>query len=173
MNIKENTMPTDETLNKLLIEALEKLELAIKETFELRDGKENYNISKLVHSIGLIIQFQEQIFERNPQLRPNPPSDRIPDPEMTKEQLEAASKLSKEQINEIDTAIISIASAQWQKVAKIVGMTMSKLPSRVKGIPDLFYARRIEKLVREGVLESQGNLQFMRYSEVRLKEKSE
>ena len=41
-------------------------------------------------------------------------------------------------------------------------------PKSVLGIPDLFYAERLRKLVQDGRLESQGNLAYMRLSEVRL-----
>lgn len=93
----------------------------------------------------------------------------LPDPDLTPEQEVKVALLSKEQIKEIDEALFSEATDRWQKVAKIIGMTMLHLPSKVKGIPDLYYAQRIKKLVDEGLLESQGNLQFMRYSEVRIK----
>ena len=165
-------MQKDEALNKLLVEAIEKLELAIKKTLEIKDGREKYNIGKLGHSIGLLTQFQEQIFIQNPQLRPDPPSDRIPDPEMTEGQLKIVSTLTAKQINEIDDFLIARVTTRWQKVAKVVATTMNDLPFRVKGLPDIFYARRVEKLVEHGVFESQGNLKMMRYSEVRLKEKN-
>ena len=50
----------------------------------------------------------------------------------------------------------------------IIGMAMGELPDRISGIHDVFYSQRIQKLVEKDLLESQGNLQFMRYSEVRL-----
>ncbi len=91
------------------------------------------------------------------------------DPEMTKEQVDLASVISQDQLKEIDTYIISISSNYWHKIAKIVASTMNDLPSRVKGIPDIFYAQRIRKLVEEGVLEAQGNIKSMRNCEVRLR----
>ncbi len=94
--------------------------------------------------------------------------EELPDPELTHEEKAKVNLLSEKQIEDIDKALISEVSHQYQKVAKIVGMTMLKLPSRVSGIPDLFYSQRIKKLVDNGFLESQGNLQFMRYSEVRI-----
>ena len=41
----------------------------------------------------------------------------------------------------------------------------------IQSVPDLFYAERLRKLVQDGKLESQGNLHYMRFSEVRLPEK--
>ena len=49
----------------------------------------------------------------------------------------------------------------------IVGITMMDLPNHIKGIPDTFYAQRVRKLVEGSHLEAQGNLQYMRFSEVR------
>lgn len=96
-------------------------------------------------------------------------NNKLIDPDLTPEQKVKVNLLSEAQIEEIDKAIISAASNQWQKVAKIVGMTMNNLPSKVKGIPDLYYAQRVRKLVADGIFESQGDLSFMRYSEIRLK----
>ena len=53
-------------------------------------------------------------------------------------------------------------------MAFIVGKTMMDLPGLVSGIPDVYYSQRVRHLVEEGKLESQGNLAYMRYSEVRL-----
>jgi len=38
----------------------------------------------------------------------------------------------------------------------------------VPKVPDIFYAERVRNLVAEGKLESQGNLLYMGFSEVRL-----
>jgi len=36
------------------------------------------------------------------------------------------------------------------------------------GLPDLYYAQRVKSLVSRGLLIAEGNLDYMRYSEVRL-----
>ena len=71
--------------------------------------------------------------------------DELPDPDLTPEEEAKVKLLTEKQIEDIDKAIISEVSHQWQKVAKIVGMTMLKLPSRVRGIPDLYYSQRVKK----------------------------
>ena len=91
-----------------------------------------------------------------------------PDPELTEDQTALVSKLSKNDLNEIDEALLSNTKRQWRKVAMIVGITMSESPDRINGIPDIFYSQRIRGLVEKKLIESQGDLQFMRYSEVRL-----
>lgn len=97
--------------------------------------------------------------------------DEIPidDGPLTPEQEVRVARLSESELREIDEALVSHAKRQWRKVAMVVGTTMSSLPNRVPGIPDVFYAMRVRKLVEDGVLESQGNLARMRFSEVRLR----
>ncbi|MBV1909789.1 MAG: DUF3658 domain-containing protein [Kangiellaceae bacterium] len=90
------------------------------------------------------------------------------DSELTKEQLDLVSKLSEEQVEEIDIAILENIGKQWRKVAMVVAMTMNKIPNRVIGVPDVFYSQRIANLVRQGKLVSQGGLNRMRFTEVKL-----
>ena len=47
-------------------------------------------------------------------------------------------------------------------------MTTSELSERFPNVPDVYYAQRVRRLVAVGELESQGNLEYMRYIEVRL-----
>lgn len=44
----------------------------------------------------------------------------------------------------------------------------SGLQTGMSGLPDVFYAQRIKALVQRGALVSEGNLNYMSYSEVRL-----
>lgn len=94
--------------------------------------------------------------------------EEMPAHELTKEELELVNKLTLSQLKEIDEALVSEASALSHKVARIVGFTMMKLTNRVHGIPDIFYAQRVKKLVEDGRLIGYGNLDHMRHSEVRL-----
>ena len=92
----------------------------------------------------------------------------LPDNTLTPEQLKLVEKLSDAEIETIDTALLANTSIQWRKVARVVATTMNCLPYRVVGIPDSYYSQRIKQLVSAGLLESQGNLSYMRYSEIRL-----
>ena len=91
-----------------------------------------------------------------------------PDPPWTPEQHAKVALLTEAEIRAIDEALLSNACHRWRKVARVVGTTMSELTNRVEGIPDLFYSKRVRKLVEDGRVESQGNLAYMRFSEVRL-----
>jgi len=92
----------------------------------------------------------------------------IPDPDLTAEEKALVAKLSQKDLQAIDEALLSNARSSWRKVAMVVGITMLNLSNSIKGIPDVFYSQRIRNLVENGRLEAQGNLQFMRFSEVRI-----
>lgn len=94
------------------------------------------------------------------------------DPDLTEEQLLLVNKLSEIELNEIDNALLSNISGQWRKLARVVGTTMQSIENRIKGIPDVFYAQRIKHLVNKGIIESQGNLNSMHFSEVKKREKT-
>jgi hypothetical protein len=92
------------------------------------------------------------------------------DPPMTGDEQVQVEKLSEDQIDAIDQAILSNVGPQWRKVSALVaGLLMQ---SDENGIPYLFYAQRVRKLIDNGQLESQGDLTRMGYSEVRLPSKS-
>ena len=76
-------------------------------------------------------------------------------------------RLSQAELALIDAALLSQVSDDWRKVARVVGMAMLSMPDRPSGVPDVFFAKRVALLVETGQLESQGNLQRMRFSEVR------
>ncbi len=160
-------MSSDIKINKLINKALIELELILEETFQEEFNNELYPVGKLGRSIGLLREFQKPIFERNPDLRPIPPWQGEDEPCLTKEQVELVSKLTPEQLKEIDHGLLSFCSNKFQKVAKIVGSYMTSNSNKCDVI-DLFYAQRIEKMADLGFLEYQGNLKFMHYSEVRL-----
>jgi hypothetical protein len=94
-----------------------------------------------------------------------------PDSPLTLEQQAVVDQLSESEIRAIDEALLSNALPRWRKVAMIVGLTMSTRPNPRSNIPDVFYAQRVRSLVSDGRLESQGNLAYMGFSEVRLPQK--
>lgn len=91
-----------------------------------------------------------------------------PDGNLSEEEQARVDQLSEEELSFIDRTIIESTSNQWRKVARVVGTTMSATPDAFKLAPDIYYAKRVAKLVSEGKLESQGNLDYMGFSEVRL-----
>jgi len=53
----------------------------------------------------------------------------------------------------------------------VIGSAMLAAEDIVPRVPDFFYTERIRHLVVAGKLESEGNLDYMRFSEVRLSAK--
>ena len=94
--------------------------------------------------------------------------DIYPDEPMTAPQQAMADSLSPDLVAKIDAALLSHAKKTERKVAMLVGLTMMDPSLRVRGLPDVFYAQRVKSLVQRGLLVAVGNLDYMRYSEVRL-----
>jgi hypothetical protein len=96
--------------------------------------------------------------------------DELPsDPPMTPEQALIAASLSPELVDKIDAELLSHARPHLRKVAMLVGLAMTRNPNlRIPGLPDLFYAERVRALVAKGMLLSEGNINRMGHSEVRL-----
>ena len=99
--------------------------------------------------------------------------------ELNKEQLErfnseedvkAVLSLSTSDTDLIDAWLLDAVSHKWQKVAKVVAtaiMTSDRL-QKLEEIPDLYFGMRIEKMVSDRLLKSEGDLKQMRFSEVKL-----
>lgn len=87
---------------------------------------------------------------------------------LDKEEQEAVSLLTRRDLELIDEAILASSAASWRKVARVVSMAMNELNRQFPRVPDGFYAQRVAALVSAGNLQSQGNLAYMRFSEVRL-----
>jgi hypothetical protein len=92
----------------------------------------------------------------------------MPDGPMTAEQTAVADSLSRETIEKIDLSLLANAKPYGRKVAMLIGLAMMEPQLRVPGLPDLFYQGRVKELVKSGLLVAEGNLDYMRYSEVRL-----
>ena len=90
------------------------------------------------------------------------------DPELSRAQRDITDSLTVEQISTIDEKLMENACGHWRKSAYLVMAAMQDPRNNIKNVPDLFYGQRIRNLVAEGKLISQGNLNRMRYSEVKL-----
>ena len=99
--------------------------------------------------------------------------DEQPDPPLDVEQSLRVSKLTQIELQEMDRQLLAQVSTSWRKVARIVAMTIRELRDSIPDVPDVYYAQRVQNLVALGQLESQGNLAYMRFSEVRLPQRSQ
>ncbi len=92
----------------------------------------------------------------------------MPDGPLNPEQSLHVSRLKQEDLWDIDRVLLAQSAPTWRKLARIVQMTMSELSERFPHVSDVYYAQRVRRLVAVGELESQGDLEYMRSSEVRL-----
>jgi hypothetical protein len=91
-----------------------------------------------------------------------------PNPPLTPDEESAAIRLTAEDLRVIDDTLLSCVGDRWQKLAMVVVRAKERLESRYPVFSHTFYAMRVEYLSDLGRLESQGNLDYMRFSEVRL-----
>ena len=71
-------------------------------------------------------------------------------------------------ITSYDEELLSYATPQWRKVARIVAEALTQ-PDEFAPRGDMFLAARVRALVNAGRLEARGNPLNMRFSEVRLR----
>jgi hypothetical protein len=96
-------------------------------------------------------------------------SEEIPmaNPPFSDEEQAVVAKLTDADLQAIDATILANSSNRWLKVARVVLHTERALSDRYPGLSYIFYAQRLIRLAEEGRLDSQGNLEYMRFSEVR------
>jgi len=68
----------------------------------------------------------------------------------------------------IDDLLISNTSEQWLKVAMVIGKTMIERGPELSEIDDVILVERIKQLAKDGKIESRGDLNSIRHSEIRL-----
>jgi hypothetical protein len=96
------------------------------------------------------------------------PDDEVPDLLPSQLDLAAVAALAPSELDEIDQALLAAAGPRNLKVAMIVVTVLRQFAARFPALPDVFYARRVLRLVNLGQLEGYGDLGRMRWSEVRL-----
>lgn len=152
-----------------LNDALNSLDDVVKTIVELKFGPVKDNVKEVAEIIWSIHEFRESVYKKHPELVSAADlSELEPDALLTEEQKVIASSLTESEIQKIDNMLMSFVKVSWRKVAMLVAATMIELPNKKHDLPDVFYSERVRKLVEAGRLEPQGNLQYMRYSEVRL-----
>ena len=89
------------------------------------------------------------------------------DRDLTPEEEFLVSKLKAKDLKVIDAALLAEASTSERKVSWVVGQSLKTLGTKFSDIPDIFFARRVRKLIGEGKLETKGNPEYVRLREVR------
>jgi Protein of unknown function len=100
-----------------------------------------------------------------PEIQPPEPRGE-PDTTLDDEEIAIVAKLSIDEISLIDGALLTECSSTWRKVARVVGYAL-KSP-KLEDVPLGFLVQRVIALVESGDLASQGDVRYIRSSEVRL-----
>ena len=128
--------------------------------------------STFMRSLGsalaeVLSRLRGPVVRQYPDLEP-PPQLGEPDTVLDSEALLLVSQLTPGDIAVIDKALLAHCAQSWRKVARVVGSAMRPIEAKLEEVPVGYIAQRVVALVEAGLLESQGNLQYMRFSEVRL-----
>ena len=167
-------MATLDSINEHLLVAAEELDRAAEDIRDLPLEPVKKHLRNIGTALVAVFEIQHSIYSKRPDLAPEHLNDEMdPDPEVTDEERQAVQSLGPEYVAQVDQILLSHAQQRWRKVAMLVGLTMMDAPDHWAGMPDVFYAERVRSLVEEGRLESEGNLRYMRYSEVRLPSEGE
>lgn len=116
--------------------------------------------------VDILSQLKAPLVRQYPELDTTLPEG-PPDTELNDEEQRTVVALSDSQVAFIDSVLLADCATSWRKVARIVGTALTHWPE-VAEVPIGFFARRVKALVEAGKLESKGNLDYMRFSEVRL-----
>jgi Protein of unknown function len=160
-----------------LEELLEKLQLAqdvlndaaeIISQIPLEPKKDN--LMRLGEAFGNIAFIERQIYKIKPELEQA--DDIEPDSALSSDELTAIKRLSTEELKTVDSFIIENCKKEYRKVAMVAGTAFLHFKDIFTDLSPIFYSERIKILVSAGILESEGNLNYMRYSEIRLSSKN-
>ena len=97
--------------------------------------------------------------------------DSEPDGPMTPDEEAQARSLTAAELQRIDAVLLSHTTDRRKKVAMVVFETMRELSGEFPHLPDVFYGHRVKHLAESGMVESAGNLDRMRFSEIQLAQK--
>lgn len=88
----------------------------------------------------------------------------------SQEDIDAVTSLSESDVQLIDDWLLSFSTDRFQKVAMVVSKALMKSDEQdlLTNIPDVFFGIRVEALVENRLLQGEGDLSNMRFSEVRL-----
>ena len=119
--------------------------------------------------VEILSSLRAPLVQTYPALDTSSPTEDEPDTSLDSEEQELVDRLTPEQIQRIDVHLLADCAPQWwRKSARIVGTAWLALSKELPDVPMGYYAQRVIALVEAGRLEAQGNLHYMRFSEVRL-----
>lgn len=71
-------------------------------------------------------------------------------------------------LTHFDASLLKHMESRFLKAARIIGNVMMEQWDDIIDVGDFFLSRRLLMLARAGIIESQGDLKHIRFSEVRL-----
>lgn len=162
---EDSTKLEFEVIHSLLMQADDLLNEAVERIIPLDYQDKKDTIREIGMAFGSIAAARIQIPGYVPQINTEIPElDEI----LSDEEISQLASFSESDLQAIDNALLAKCDVVYRKVARVVGTMMMEDPDRIVGVPDLFYADRVVKLIKAGRLEYQGMLGAMRFCEVRL-----
>lgn len=140
----------------------------------LRGIEDEAERRELMKSLSFVIAdvlgtIRAPIVRKFPELAP-PEEPGDPDDQLNEEDKVLVSKLRPSDLELIDSALMGECATSWRKGARVVMAAIQLIDVTVPDLPVALYAQRLAALVLAGRLQSQGNLSYLRHSEVRLPE---
>ena len=160
-----------ETAQQILValeQALAGLDNAYVAIQKIADDDERKALSlALAQSVSEVMQkLRAPMVLQHPELEPKELGE--PDDVVDEQDKAMVSRLALDDVERIDRCLLAECARSWRKVARVVGFAATALKDEYPELPLAYYVQRVASMARAGSLEAQGNLQYMRYSEVRL-----
>jgi hypothetical protein len=136
---------------------------------QISDSTERVELMRaLSRSIGEVLAgVRAPAVIQHPELQLSEPRGE-PDTTLDAEEAAAVAKLTNDHISLIDGALLAECASSWRKVARVVGYAWKSLNPEREDVPLGYLVQRVIALVDAGELESQGDVRYIRSSEVKL-----
>ncbi|MCH1918066.1 hypothetical protein L9G15_01315 [Shewanella sp. A3A] len=167
MSQQENV---DKQLDGLLKQAQQKIDEAIGLLLK-QDPTDFAKIGAIGQAGGLLRKVNSSVIEASPALKSKLRAEEHIDAQPVSDtQQKLLAQITQEQIDIVDKILLSNVRQHYMKVAMLIAKTYNKLPDELRELPTAFLAKRVMALVECELLQAQGDLHYIRYSEVRLSE---
>jgi|GEM_PF-7078439 len=119
------------------------------------------DISTDIH-VRLLLALLRQYRDLQPVEEPDGP----PDTQLEPDEQQIVDRLTPDDVQRIDEALLADCALHARKVARIVATAWKTLRDDLPAVPLGYYVQRVQAIVDAGRLASQGDLGHMRFSEV-------
>jgi len=160
---------TAEALHQSYEDALHAVNVAESLVQQLPDHQDKRALIEAHVNVWIQIHrtLRAPLLEQFPELAQERP-DGPPDTQLDDEEQADVEALTAAEIAHIDEALLAQCDRNWRKVAMLVGVLLSRSSAVPDTVPVGYLAQRVQALVAAERLEFQGNLDYIRFSEVRL-----